>query len=90
MTYNFIFKIFPKVTLLKYLVLLGFAINIFVVVILLLVANSKKTTQKLSNLCKKVCKKLKTNGKDEEIETKFEDLYNGFKELSKNKKLSIK
>ena len=89
MTYNFIFKIFPKVTLLKYLVLLGFAINIFVVVILLLVANSKKTTQKLSNLCKKVCKKLKINGKDEEIETKFEDLYNGFKELSKNKKLSI-
>ena len=88
-TYNFIFKIFPKVTLLKYLVLLGFAINIFVVVILLLVANSKKTTQKLSNLCKKVCKKLKINGKDEEIETKFEDLYNGFKELSKNKKLSI-
>ena len=41
-TYNFIFKIFPKVTFLKYLVLLGFAINIFVVVILLLVANSKK------------------------------------------------
>ena len=89
MTYNFIFKIFPKVTFLKYLVLLGFAINIFVVVILLLVANSKKTTQKLSNLCKKSCKKLKINGKDEEIETKFEDLYNGFKELSKNKKLSI-
>lgn len=88
-TYNFIFKIFPKVTFLKYLVLLGFAINIFVVVILLLIANSKKTTQKLSNLCKKACKKLKINGKDEEIETKFGDLYNGFKELSKNKKLSI-
>ena len=43
-TYNFIFKIFPEVNFLKYLVLLGFLINIGVVIVLVLVANSKKST----------------------------------------------
>lgn len=88
-TYNFIFKIFPEVNFLKYLVLLGFLINIGVVIVLLLVANSKKTTKKMCNFTIKVSKKLKLKIKEEEITEKFKDLYEGFKELSKRKKLTF-
>ena len=88
-TYNFIFKIFPEVNFLKYLVLLGFLINIGVVIVLLLVANSKKATKKMCNFTIKVSKKLKLKIKEEEITEKFQDLYEGFKELSKRKKLTF-
>ena len=64
-TYNFIFKIFPEVNFLKYLVLLGFLINIGVVIVLLLVANSKKATKKMCNFTIKVSKKLKLKIKEE-------------------------
>lgn len=88
-TYNFIFKIFPEVNFLKYLVLLGFLINIGVVMVLLLVANSKKLQKKMCNFTIKVSKKLKLKIKEEEITEKFKDLYEGFKELSKRKKLTF-
>ncbi len=88
-TYNFIFKIFPEVNFLKYLVLLGFSINIGVVIVLLLIANSKKATEKMCNFTVKVSKKLKLKTKEEEITAKFKDLYDGFKELSKRRKLTF-
>ena len=48
-TYNFIFHIFPKVKFLEELVLLGFIINIIVVIVLLL-SYSKVITKKLCNI----------------------------------------
>ena len=80
--YNFVFKIFPKVKYLKILVFLGFTINLLVALILLLIANSKKSTNKFCNITKKICHKFKIKKKDSEIEEKFTDLYNGFRQLS--------
>ena len=85
-TYNFIFHIFLKEKLLQYLVLLGFVINIAVVVLLLL-SYSKKFTKKLEKISIKILKILKVKKTEEEIAQKFEDYHNGFKDLKKNKKL---
>ena len=86
--YNFIFHIFPRVKLLQHLVLLGFAINI-VVVVLLLLSYSKKATEKLSKLSYKICRFLKFKVKKEDLEKKFEEYHNGFLELKTRKKLFI-
>lgn len=87
-TYNFIFHLFPKLKLLQYLVLLGFIINI-IVVILLLLSYSKAFTKKLEGIAIKVLKKLKVKRSEEEIKQKFEDYHNSFQELKRNKKLVI-
>lgn len=87
--YNFIFRIFPKVKYLKLLVFLGFAINLFVAIILLLTGNSQKITKKICNISIKLCHKFKIKVNENEIKEKFNDLYIGFTELSKNKKLTI-
>jgi hypothetical protein len=89
-TYNFIFHIFPKVSLLKHLVLLGFTINILVVILLHMISYSEKTTKKISNITKKIVKKFRINVKEDEIDKKFSDYYNGFQELRKNKTLAIR
>ncbi len=86
--YNLIFHIFPKVELLQHLVLIGFAINI-VVVILLLLSYSKTATKKLGRLCYKISKALKSKITEEELESKFEEYHNGFEELKQRKKLFI-
>lgn len=86
--YNFIFHIFPKVELLQHLVLLGFAINI-VVVVLLLLSYSKKATEKLGKISYKFCKLLKIKVQKKELEKKFEEYHNGFNELKTRKKLFI-
>ena len=87
--YNFIFRIFPKVKYLKLLVFLGFAINLFVAIILLLIGNSQKITKKICNISIKLCHKFKIKVNENEIKEKFNDLYISFTELSKNKKLTI-
>lgn len=88
-TYNFIFKLFPKVELLQHLVLLGFAINILVVVLLLIISYSKKATNFFSKNIIKIAKKFKLDINSEEIKNKFEDFYKCSQELRKNKKLTI-
>ena len=87
--YNFIFHIFPKVKLLQHLVLLGFLINIAVVVGLLLICYSKRITRKLSKLTIKICRKLKIKVDEDDIKQKFEDYYKGFRDLEKKKRLVI-
>lgn len=87
--YNFIFHIFPKVKLLQHLVLLGFAINIAVVVVLILVSSSKTITNKISDLSINILKKFKIKVKEKEIRQKFNDFHNGFKELKKRKNLFV-
>ena len=86
--YNFILHIFPKVKLLQQLVLLGFVINIFVVVVLILISRSKRVMDFFSNISYKLCKKFKINKTEEEIKYIFEEYYKGFKELKKRKGLS--
>lgn len=86
--YNYIFRIFPKVQFLQHLVLLGFLINT-IVVIMLLISYSKKSTEKLCQITIKLSKKLKLKFKEEELEQKFEDYHNGFQELKKRKGLFI-
>lgn len=87
--YNFLFHIFPKVKLLQKLVLLGFAINIAVVIVLLLISYSKSMMKRLSKLFYKIAKKMKVKTTEEEINKKFEDYYHGFQELKKRKNLFI-
>ena len=86
---NFLFPIFPKVRLLQILVLLGFIINVLVVVALILISQSKRVTNKLSNLSIKIMKKLKLKVDEDDIKQKFSDYHEGFKELRKRKKLFI-
>ena len=86
---NFLFPIFPKVRILQILVLLGFAINVLVVVFLILISRSKRVTNKLSKISIKVLKKLKRNVDEEDIKQKFSDYHEGFKELRKRKRLFI-
>ena len=86
---NFLFPIFPKVRILQILVLLGFIINVLVVVCLVLISRSKRVTNKLSELSIKILKKLKRKVDEEDIRQKFSDYHEGFKELRKRKKLFI-
>ena len=86
---NFLFPIFPKVRILQILVLLGFIINVLVVVALVLISRSKKITDKLSSLSIKVLKKLKRKVDEEDIKQKFSDYHEGFKELRKRKRLFV-
>jgi len=85
--YNFIFHIFPKVKLLQHLVLLGFIINIAVIVFLIFISYSKGFMKKSSKLLAKISKKLKLNISEEEIDKKLEEYHDGFQELKYNKKL---
>ena len=87
--YNFIFHIFPKVKLLQQLVLLGFIINIFVIVILLLVSHSKRVMDFFSKISYKICKKLKIKKSEAEIQHIFKEYYKGFKELKERKGLAF-
>jgi len=86
--YNYIFHLFPKVQVLQHLVLLGFIINV-IVVILLLLSYSHKATKKLSSISYKLCKKLKIKIKKEDLEQKFEDYHNGFQELKERRRLFV-
>ncbi len=85
-TYNSIFSLFPEIKILDNLVLVGFIINVLVVIILVLVSYYKPVTKKICSLTKKLAKKLKKPISDEEIEEKFKDYYNGFQETKHKKK----
>ena len=86
---NFFFPIFPKVRILQLLVLLGFAINVLVVVFLILISRSKRVTNKLSELSIKVLKRLRRKVDEDDIKQKFSDYHEGFKDLRKRKRLFI-
>ena len=86
--YNSIFHIFPKVALLQHLVLIGFLINI-VVVILLLFSYAKTLTKKMTKIAIKISKKFKLKYTEEEITSKLNEYNKGFEDLKRNKKLFI-
>ena len=88
-TYNFIFHIFPKVKFLEELVLLGFIINIIVVIVLLL-SYSKVITKKLCKIVIKVSRFLKIKINEEELENKFDEYHHSLAEIKKRKYLMTK
>ena len=87
--YNAIFSVFPKVKLLQNLVLIGFVVNILVMLFLLLISISKKATTKITLLIIKILKKLKININEETAIQKIDDYHKGFQELKKKKGLAI-
>ena len=89
-TYNAIFHIFPKVVLLSRLVLLGFGINIMVIIILFTIANSKRVSSKLGRIFIKIAKKLKLKVSEEDVYKKIEDYQRGMSETKKRKGLMFK
>ena len=86
--YNFIFKIFPQVHFLQKLVMLGFFINIFVVILLML-SYSKKATQKLCDITIWIRKKLNKDPKEDEINKKFEEYHKGLQEMKERNGLFV-
>ena len=91
--YNTIFKIFPKIPLLRNLVLLGFIINILVGVALFIVTFSRKLTRTFTNAIIHILSKVHIV-KDEDLTKekwyiKLEEFHNSAKELRKRKGLFI-
>ena len=87
--YNYIFHIFPKIQILQKLVLLGFIINIIVITILLLVSTSKKASEIIKKIIINFCKLFKIKINEKNLDKKFEDYYEGFKDISNNKLICI-
>jgi uncharacterized protein (TIRG00374 family) len=84
--YNYTVGLFPEVKFLQNLVLIGFLINIFVVLILLL-SYSNRFIKFIRGIVIKICKKLRINRTEEDIYQKFEDYHNGLVELKNRKPL---
>lgn len=87
--YNYFFSIFPKIKILSNLVILGFSINISVVIVLILISHSKKIMDGICRIIIKISKKIKFKSSEKEIKGKFMEYYEGFKELKKRKLLLI-
>lgn len=92
-TYNYIFKLYPDITLLKNLVLIGFIINFLVIVVLFSITYFKKGNKVVINLIINILSKLKIIKNKEEKINQFEkylsDFNDGAKILLKNKKKFI-
>ena len=92
-TYNFFFHIFPKVSLLRHLVLIGFFINTLVAIGLLFVIFSPVVTKSFIFGIIKVLNKLKlVKNKDKQIKKWndiLDDFHNSAKKLSGRRKLVI-
>lgn len=90
---NLTFNLFPKVALLKHLVLLGFIINSLVAVGLYAIMLSKTVTKKISNTIIKLLGKLKiikdTSKAKSSCQEKLEEFHYISKDLLKRKKTFI-
>ncbi|MBE6157601.1 MAG: flippase-like domain-containing protein [Firmicutes bacterium] len=92
-TYNAIFGIFPKSSILRELTLLGFFVNTMVVVALFIITFSRRLTKKISKFIINLLVKIKiVKNKEETVEKwneKLEEFHNSAKELRKRKKLFV-
>lgn len=92
-TYNYIFKLYPDITLLRNLVLIGFIINFLVIVVLFSITYFKKGNKVVINFIINILSKLKIIKNKEEKINQFEkylsDFNDGAKILLKNKKKFI-
>ena len=87
--FNYCFQMFPKNPLLRRFVLLGFIINIAVVVVLILISYSKKINSILKKVTISISKKIKKETNEKEISEKFDEFYEGFKDLKKKKEIVV-
>ena len=91
--YNSIYNIFPKVPILKRLVLIGFIINTLVAVVIILISISKKATKTVINLIINILSKLKLIKNKEKIKKRWDIKLEEFHEcatyLRGNKKLFV-
>lgn len=92
-SYNYIFKLYPEITILKNLVFLGFLINFLVIVFLFIITYYKKGNKVIINFIINLLYKLKIIKNKEDLINKFEkyllDFNVGSKILLKNKKKFI-
>lgn len=92
--YNLIFHIFPSIPILRNFVLLGFAINVIVVIILYMIMLSKRKVKKLMIKSIKILAKLNIiKDKEQKIEIwseRLETFHSSSKELRKRKSLAVK
>ena len=86
--YNFYFHIFPKVIFLEHLVLLGFIINVLVVIILLF-SSSKKVVKTMYNIILKVASIFKIKTNEDKLNSIFKEFSAGMSILKKRKNLAI-
>lgn len=93
-SYNFIFHIFPKATLLRKLVLMGFLINSMVALGLLLILISNSFTKKVAKFFIEILFKIRIiKNKEKAIEivnNKLEEFHKSAKLLRKRKNLFLK
>lgn len=91
--YNARFHIFSSIPILRRFVLLGFSINIIVIIVLYMIILSKKQVKKLLKSTIHLLTKLNIVKNEEEKVTKYteklEEFYNCSKELRQKKKLLI-
>ena len=91
--YNSIYNIFPKVPILRELVLVGFIVNTLVAVVIILVSISKKFTKSFVKLIINILSKLKLVKKKEKLEKRWNARLEEFHEcatyLRKRKGLTI-
>ncbi len=91
--YNSIFHLFPKVPILRTLVLIGFIINSLVAIVLFFITFSEKTTKKIGHSMIHILSKLKWIKNPQEkmhsLDIKLEEFHNSAKQLRKRKKLFI-
>lgn len=86
---NYIFDFYPKIAVLRYLVLLGFTVNVVITSIVLSSSISQKNNKKISNFVGNLLLKLKIIKDKEKIDTFFQDYYNGFTKIIKNRRLIV-
>lgn len=81
---NWIFDLFPKVSILQHLVLLGFIVNILVAVALYAIMLSKKVTKKVSNLLIKLLGKVKIIKDTKKAQNDWSEKLEDFHHISKD------
>ncbi len=91
--YNYYFHIFPRVTLLKKLVFLGFFINTLVAIGIFIISFSKKTTTMIMKIIVRILTKIRIVKDQEKLESNFnkrlDEFHKSAKELRKRKSLCI-
>ena len=87
-SYNYIFHIFPKVTFLEHLVLLGFLINILVVIVLLF-STREKFVKVVYGIIIKIANLFKLKINTNKLKDVFNDFSIGMTELKKRRKTTI-
>lgn len=86
---NYIFNLYPKVEILRYLVLFGFTVNIIVTSIVLTSSINQKNNKKVSKFVSNLLFKLKIIKNKEKINKFFQNYYDGFTKIIKNRKLIV-